>query len=304
MKQITFTYPHPTVTQGQIKRIDNVSADIAIEPGYPDPSIIADPVNFPTQGRYLHRYQQELDPVTGHLSCKFAPDAVDANEALVLTQIPYQANGISQTTQGWWHVDFGTTYSAVRPPPLKVGDYVGIKSKAGVNAYDVRNAAFFRFDSVLWRRKSRGVFGGTNNGGAHAPTQITVTRSSIALEDMPGLASPCLSTPDGGPQFGGTTGFPSSGHIVTDNTFASTGDDAVAFFDATNTEVSRNILADAYSNRAVFFRFSATTAPAISPTQGGAGFTVCTPGNQLLRDSYFWNVGDESNINTKKIACP
>ena len=302
IRNLSFNWPRMTVSQGRVTRVDPAAAtvDIAIEAGYPGPDRIVDLHNFSDQGRYLHRFDVDVDPATGAvLACRLHPDDFDSAGAIEPTQLAWRGDDLQQVAPGVWRL----TITNFQNGPIAVGDYVGIKSKSGLNAYDVRNSALVTFDTVTWHRRSRGVFGGASNGGPHGVTAVKVAHSAILPDAMTGYAAPCLSTPDGGPQVG-QPGFPSAGHLITNNDFVSAGDDALAFFDASDATVANNTIVDAFSNRGVLFRFSAATTVTTPPTQGGSGFSVCSPGNTLVRDVYYWFTGDAPATTQQRIACP
>jgi len=129
--------------------------------------------------------------------------------------------------------------------PYDAGALLGIKSKHGT----LGGAGYFAqgsgivFEDVAWTEHSRVVFrDGTN--GAEVLDSFILRSPSVHGQ------APCMSTPEGGPQFGQPSDPPSSGHVVDNLTADSTGDDSVAFFRATGT-VTHSSLANSFSGRCV-----------------------------------------------------
>ena len=112
-------------------------------------------------------------------------------------------------------------------PNYKPGDLIGIKSKCcgspTANSYFFRESREILFERVRWTRQSRGVFRlGTND--------VTIRDCEIVREAPINGLGWCLSTSDGGPQFGQPRD--SFMHKVRVENFSAenTGDDALAFF--------------------------------------------------------------------------
>jgi hypothetical protein len=148
-------------------------------------------------------------------------------------------------------------------------------------------------------RRSRGVFSGvTVNNVSYGVANITVKNNSIVREAPINGVTPCLSTPDGGPQVGGRLGLPSSGHVFTGNTFTATGDDAIAFFDVKNSMVEGNKLNEAFSGRGLMFNF---TKSSDSVTSGGSGISFCNPVNVLGMDIIYQLIATSSG---QQLSCP
>ena len=118
-------------------------------------------------------------------------------------------------------------------PNYNPGDLVGIKSKCCGSptscSYFFRESREIMFERVRWTRQSRGVFRLTTN-------DVTIKDCEIVREAPVNGLGWCLSTSDGGPQFG----QPNDNHmhkVRVENFYAeNTGDDALAFF---NVKVCR-----------------------------------------------------------------
>ena len=112
-------------------------------------------------------------------------------------------------------------------PNYNPGDLVGIKSKCCGSptscSYFFRESREIMFERVRWTRQSRGVFRLTTN-------DVTIKDCEIVREAPVNGLGWCLSTSDGGPQFG----QPNDNHmhkVKVENFYAeNTGDDALAFF--------------------------------------------------------------------------
>ena len=129
--------------------------------------------------------------------------------------------------------------SASLTPNYKPGDLIGIKSKCcGVPtscSYFFRDSREIMFERVRWTRQSRGVFRLSTN-------DVTIRDCEIVREaPIHGLGW-CLSTSDGGPQFG----QPKDTHVHkvrVENFYAeNTGDDALAFFNVKVRQLIKNSL--------------------------------------------------------------
>jgi hypothetical protein len=122
--------------------------------------------------------------------------------------------------------------------PYRTGDLVGIKSKETGNVYWFFQGSDITFEDVHWTRKSRGVF----RGGID---RVRFTRCVVDRgPDVQGQ-TPCLSTPDGGPQIGQPNDPSTQDNWVENCRFVATGDDSIAFFNASGT-VRGNSVRDSF----------------------------------------------------------
>jgi len=227
-----FGAEYPTVSQGRIQSInvsDN-SLTLTIPEGFPTPLDLFTATRTNPKGRYLRAYSD--NPANPAL----VQDVAAGTSALLVDnrQVP------------WGYV--GNAYKAPTPDPsgpnnwriyinYSVKDMVGtsayapgrnmicIKAKSLWGGYVFINSQFVTFDHIIWTEFSRGVFraGSANN---------TVMNAAIIRGPAIGGQTPCLSTSDGGPQFG-QPGEPTYGNTVLNFSAQATGDDSVAFFDDT-----------------------------------------------------------------------
>jgi hypothetical protein len=201
-----FAWAHPTVSQGHVVSVSPGTVVLDIAPGFPTPAAIFDPAS--QQGRYLRQYTDDADPQLVGQADVCSPD-----------QLPWSTASLVGGQRWTLQLDNAKTTA-----PYPVGALIGIKSKHGTNA----GAGFFAsgsdlvFEDVLWTEHSRVVFrSGTSD--------IQILRSGIARVPIAGQ-TPCLSTPEGGPQFGQPTDPAVTGFVVDQFSADSTGDDSVAFF--------------------------------------------------------------------------
>lgn len=134
---------------------------------------------------------------------------------------------------------------STRPRPggaeFKVGDWVGIKAKSGGQAYRFTNGQNITFDHVRWVGDARGKFREVDN--------VTV-RNCVIERPAPINGVPFLmATSGGGPQIGHTTDRVTTGHLIENNDFRGTGDDAIALANASGV-VRNNRVSDA--NRGIY----------------------------------------------------
>lgn len=288
-RDMSFTWPYLTVSQGVVVSSTTTAAVLDIEPGFPGPDKILDTVNFPSSGRYLKLYAHYTvpgDPVT---YCKIVEDPLNPDGSINYSQVAWSP-GVAQPDPSGHPNRWTIPFSNPQPsPPFSAGQLVTIKSKEGRNVYQFLACSNITFDRVAWLRRSRGVFGGaTMNGTSYGTQNVTVRDSTIVPEAAIGGIMPCLATPDGGPQVGGQLGFPSSGHVFTGNRFYFTGDDSIAFFDATNSTVTGNNILGSQSGRGIMFDF---TDPNVLVSNGAAGFVYCNPPNNLAYNYLYQIIG-------------
>ena len=94
------------------------------------------------------------------------------------------------------------------------------------------------FESVKWTQKTRGVF----RGGCDKIHLLNcITDRSPPIHGQ----TPCLASPEGGPQIGQPNDPPITGNLVKNCRFIASGDDAVAFFNASG-EISGCFSRDAF----------------------------------------------------------
>jgi hypothetical protein len=222
---------YPTVSQGRVQSINvnDSSVTLTIPEGFPTPLDLFNATQANPHGRYLRAYTDDAVNPT------LVQDVAAGTSSALLVdnrQVP------------WGYV--GGTYKAPTPDPsgpnnwriyinytvqgmAGMGAYapgrniICIKAKSLWGGYAFINSQYVTFDHIIWTEFSRGVFraGSSNN---------TVMNSAIVRGPAIGGQTPCLSTSDGGPQFG-QPGEPTYGNTVSNFSAQATGDDAVAFFD-------------------------------------------------------------------------
>ncbi|MCM2375264.1 right-handed parallel beta-helix repeat-containing protein [Aporhodopirellula aestuarii] len=207
-----------TVSQGLVVETAPGKVVLEIQEGFPTPAMIFNPRS--DQGRFLRRYtNSKTDP---HL-------VQEDND-----QIPWTRAV---------HLE-GRRWEIELKRKSQVANYakdalIGIKSKHGGTtefggqAYWFMGGSDFSFESVKWTQKTRGVFRG---GFQEVKFLNCVTDRPPPINGQ----MPCLAAPGGGPQIGQPDDLPTSGNVVKNCRFIASGDDAVAFFNASG------IISDCY----------------------------------------------------------
>jgi hypothetical protein len=109
-------------------------------------------------------------------------------------------------------------------PDYTPGTFISVKSKFMDSAYEFCGGDDFFFHDVRFTERSRGIW---HCGFNHVHLDgVEIVRGAAINGQVP-----ILSSPGGGPQIG-ELGMPSMGHLIENSTFVATGDDAIAFFDA------------------------------------------------------------------------
>ncbi len=200
-----FTVGYLTVSQGHVERVLPDAVVLRIEDGFPTPGDLFDPAV--RAGRYLRRCTDSAS----------APKIEEEDNG----QVPwFRAESLGGRL---WQLD-------VRHRPdgavFRAGDLLAIKSKHDDgNAYKFLGSSDVTFDDVLWTRNTRGVFrAGTSN--------VRILNSRILRDPAIDGHVPCLASAGGGPQFGQPRDPETSGNIVANFSATGTGDDAIAFFNA------------------------------------------------------------------------
>lgn len=218
MADMHMTRQNTTVSQGIVVEAAKGKVVLDIQRGFPSPAEIFDADS--DQGRYLRRYTNDkIDP------------------QLVVNNNPQFAwkNAAPLGGRRW-------QFNLVKKNALagySKGELVGIKSKHGGQAYWFMGGSDFEFRSVKWTQKTRGVFRG---GFDKIQILDCVTDRSAPIHGQ----TPCLASPGGGPQIGQPWDPPTTGNLVKNCRFVASGDDAVAFFNASG-EISRCTIEDAFA---------------------------------------------------------
>lgn len=196
-----------TVSQGHVVDVAPGKIVLEIQTGFPSPDAIFNPKS--RTGRYLRRYtDSRTDPQL----------VTEDND-----QVPWQrARPLGGAR---WEFTLTRKHQVAGYP---AGALIGIKSKHGGQAYRFLGGTDIFFDGVKWTQESRGVF---RNGCDHVHFRNCVIARAPAIDGQ----TPCLATPDGGPQIGQPQDQPTGANLVESCRFEACGDDAIAFFNATGT---------------------------------------------------------------------
>jgi hypothetical protein len=188
-----------------------------LQEGFPTPDAIFNPHS--DQGRFLRRYTNS----------RTDPQMISENNE----QVPWVS--ASHVEGQRWEFELKKNEVA----NYSQGDLIGIKSKHGGQAYWFDGGSDLVFQSVKWTQKTRGVFRG---GFDKIQFLNCVTDRSPAIHGQ----TPCLASPGGGPQIGQPDDPPTTGNLVKSCRFIASGDDAVAFFNASG-EISDCYIRDAFA---------------------------------------------------------
>jgi len=196
-----------SVSQGHVVEIAPGQVDLEIQRGFPTPQDIYNPES--DAGRYLRRYT----------------DSRNDPRLMVDDNRQFAWKSASLVSSNRWRIYL---VKSSEMADYKPGDLIGIKSKHGGQTYWLAGGSDFVFEGVKWTQVSRGVFlGGLD--------RIRISRCVIERAPAINGQTPCLSTPDGGPQIGQEKGPLISDNLVEDCQFTATGDDAIAFYHASGT---------------------------------------------------------------------
>ena len=206
-----------TVSQGFVVSTSPGKVVLDIQEGFPTPADIFNPRS--DQGRYLRRYTNSQTD----------PRIIQENN----DQIPWVR--ASHLEGQRWEIELKNKKAVAN---YSKGDLVGIKSKHGGQAYWFMGGSDIVFDSVKWTQKTRGVFRG---GCDKIHILNCITDRSPPIHGQ----TPCLASPEGGPQIGQPNDPPITGNLVKNCRFIASGDDAVAFFNASG-EISGCFSSDAF----------------------------------------------------------
>lgn len=218
MAGMHMTRTNYTVSQGHVVSTAPGKVVLDIQEGFPTPAEIFNPQS--DQGRFLRRYTDSRSD----------PHMIEENN----DQLPW----VRATHAG------GQRWEIVLKRKGEMADYaegelIGIKSKHGGQTYWFDGGSDIVFESVKWTQKTRGVFRG---GFDRIQFLNCVTDRSPPIHGQ----TPCLASPDGGPQIGQPNDPPITGNVVRNCSFTASGDDAVAFFNASG-EISGCHIRDAFA---------------------------------------------------------
>lgn len=212
-----------TVSQGLVVETAPGKVVLDIQDGFPTPAMIFNPLS--DQGRFLRRYTNS----------KTDPQLIQENNE----QIPWTRAKHLEGRR--WEIELKRKKQLAN---YAKGALIGIKSKHGGETefggqtYWFMGGSDFVFDSVKWTQKTRGVF----RGGFNKVQFLNcVTDRSPPINGQ----MPCLAAPGGGPQIGQPNDPSTSGNVVKNCRFIASGDDAVAFFNASGV-ISDCYIRDAF----------------------------------------------------------
>lgn len=217
MTGMHMTRTNYTVSQGHVMATSPGKVVLDLQEGFPTPAEIFDPQS--DQGRYLRRYTDS----------RTDPHMIEENNV----QIPWVRAVHVGGRQ--WEIELKRKKELAN---YSKGELIGIKSKHGGQTYWFQGGSDFVFESVKWTQKTRGVFRG---GFDRVQVLGCVTDRSPPILGQ----TPCLASPDGGPQIGQPDDPPTTGNVVRNCRFVASGDDAVAFFNAAG-EISGCHIRDAF----------------------------------------------------------
>jgi hypothetical protein len=206
-----------TVSQGLVVSTAPGRVVLDIQKGFPTPAEIFNPKSG--QGRYLRRYTNSQTD----------PQIIQENN----DQIPWTR--ASHVEGQRWEIELKSKKVV---PNYSKGDLIGIKSKHGGQACWLMGGSDILFESVKWTQKTRSVFRG---GFDKIHFLNCITDRSAPIHGQ----TPCLASPEGGPQIGQPNDPPTTGNLVKNGRFIASGDDAVAFFNASG-EISGCFSSDAF----------------------------------------------------------
>lgn len=257
LERVTFRDMHMTrdrytVSQGTVALVvpytGNGSGyvELLIHDGYPVPSDLIR--TEAPQGLYLRRYTaSKTDPLI---------ITSDFND-----QVLYTSDSFNISSNRWRmitedHMDRLTNY--------QVGEYVGIKSKKAGNAYWITTSDDIVFENIKWTHTTRGlVRGGTYN----------VLVKGCRIERSPAIngQTPCMSSPEGGPQMNQDGDALSTNMVVESCTIESPGDDCVGIFNVDGGQVIDCVFRDSFARSVYMTEFASNIV--------FSGNTVMTRGN-------------------------
>jgi hypothetical protein len=226
-----FTVGYLTVSQGHVERVLPDAVVLRIEDGFPTPGDLFDPDI--RAGRYLRRCTDSAS----------APEMEEFDNG----QVPWwRAEPLADRL---WRMD-------IRQRPegatFRIGDLVAIKSKHNDgSAYRFLGSSDITFDDVLWTRNTRGVF---RAGTSH----VRILNSRIERDPAIDGHVPCLASSAGGPQIGQPRDPETGGNVVENFLATGTGDDAIAFFNASG-RVDHVKITDSFARGILLFNSGGVT---------------------------------------------
>jgi hypothetical protein len=192
-----------TVSQGHVVEVAPGIVTLDIQDGFPTPADIFDPNR--NQGRYLRQCTDSANP-----------QIVETDNR----QLPWET-ATHVSGQRW---KMNLTFPDIAPYP--VGSLVAIKSKHGGDACWLARGSDIVFNGITWTKNTRCALRGISN--------VQILNSTIKKPAAINGQMACLASSEGGPQILGNRGEPPvTGNIVDNFQADGTGDDSIAFLNAT-----------------------------------------------------------------------
>jgi len=227
IRDLHLTRSRPGVTQGTVTRVSKGLVTLEIPPGFPLPNQIYNGRHNDKTRTYLRRFTNIANP-----------QLVMENNKQVIWDEMYPA---SQTNTRLW--TFRLKYNMT--VNYRPGHLIGVKSKCcGLTiprSYSFKLSRELLFERVRWTRQTRGVFRlGTND--------VTIRDCEIVRDPPINGRGWCMSSSEGGPQFGQPRDTWMH-KVKVENFYAeNTGDDSLAFFNVVSQASVTNVtIVDAFS---------------------------------------------------------
>ena len=217
-----FTLPIQTTTQGHVVSVSANSVVLDISPGFPSPQDLMDKAYAGSRGcekvaAAVGGWGRYLKILT---DSKTDPHMDNVDQQKVSFCLPQPVAGVP----GRWAFSLKDRNSKEAAVSYPVGGLIAVKSKFMESAYQFCGGDDFEFKDIIFTQRSRGTW---RCGFNHVHLDgVQILRPAPIQGQVP-----ALSSPGGGPQIG-EVGTPSTGHLIENSLFVGTGDDAIAFFDA------------------------------------------------------------------------
>ncbi|WP_085808857.1 hypothetical protein [Sphingomonas sp. TZW2008] len=220
---LTLAQKRPEVSQGTVTAVAPGTIDIDVPAGFASPAALAAVTPSRDYNGRAIRWAKRFERVGSDVRMIVNERAVRWTGAVPVPGKPLR---------------FRITIDVGRPgaTQFKMGDLVGLTAKSGGQAYRFVNGHDITFQNVRWIGDARGKF--------RRVDRVTIRGVRVTppaqIAGMPYL----FATSAGGPQIGHPGDPLTTGHVVEDNVFEKTGDDAIALADASGV-VRRNRITDA-----------------------------------------------------------
>ncbi|UVO48989.1 right-handed parallel beta-helix repeat-containing protein [Sphingomonas sp. SUN019] len=205
----------------------------------PDAVVLDIPRGFPTPADLMPR-DREIGRNGREVMRRWMKKYVDTptGPQIVVDQVQAMWSGATRIAgaPNRWRIQL-----VVRPvmPAYRPGDLIGLKSKSGEDSYRFINADRITLRGVRWSVETRGVFRMTDN--------VRIENCSIVRPAPINGVRWAMASSSGGPQIGQPSDPMTQGHIVVNNDFQATGDDALMFAHA-NGVARGNRISDTFGS--------------------------------------------------------